>query len=530
MNKFRIPTVCFMIIMLVLMSMPSLAFGASANVHLSDSTGVQLDWEYKETPPKRPKPMLLNSANYETKWKIDNSLLVDIVQDQNGIIYTTDADDIVQAIYPNGKVKWSIQLDMGFENPVIYLKLGQDGTIYAHSSNLLGDPRLTSIYALSPEGKVQWNLSPTSTIISQFDDHFAGDAQGNLVYFTNQGLVSRNAKGDINWIDEDITSSDYLDGLHISNLFTDPQSNIYVDSANKEIISLDSLGNVRWTSAPQNYLDPYNTFHPYFSDAGFLYMLTVSGLHALNAEDGSTVTMTRDSDIADIRSSGIPTDGKGGYYIIPRGIVQKVDYAGDIISEYDERATENYGVDFDSLVTDSRGNAYFNTGSGNIIGLNPDGQEIFAFLRNAFWHKITKIVIGKNGNIYSSNHDIGLVAFGPKQIQVYKDNLSLPLSVAPIKDGGTVLVPFRSLFEGFGLAVGWDPASQTITGTREGLNIQMAMGSKTAYVNGQAKQLTVAPQSVNNSTYIPLRFVGESLGMNVSWDAKSSSVNIDSKG
>ncbi|SDX55300.1 stalk domain-containing protein [Paenibacillus sp. CF384] len=521
----------FLVVIVALICVPNHGF-SSTNIYLSESSGHQLDWEYTETPPKRPKPKILNSAYYEAKWKMDNPLLFSLVQDKDGILYTTDSDNNVHAVYPNGKRKWTLHLDMGFELSVIYLKLGQDGTIYAYSSDSLSEPSLTSIYALSPEGKVIWKLQP-STIYSRFDYHFAGDSLGNFVYFTEEGLVSRNAKGEINWINKAIQTSDpskYLESLHHSNVYTDLAGNIYVDSANKEIISLDAAGNERWRSKPQGYLNAFNVFRPFFSDAGLLYMLTIDGLHALKAADGSAVAITSESNLSDIRSSGIPTDGRGGYYIVDKGLVQKIDYTGISKWVYVQRETERQSIGYiDILATDDKGNVYFPTGVGNIFGLNSEGQEIFAFLRNSYWYIISEVVVGRNGNIYSSNMDIGLLAFGKKQIQVYVDNLYLPLPVAPIKENGTVSVPFRSLFESLGLTVSWDSVSQTITGSKDGLSIQMTLGSTTALVNGQAKQLTVAPKVTNNSTYVPLRFVGEALGKDVSWDSKSSSVNINSR-
>ncbi|RED51185.1 stalk domain-containing protein [Cohnella lupini] len=521
----------FMVIFII----PNQSYGATDDVYLPDSTGVQLKWEYKETPPKRPYPKLLNAVNYESKWKMDNSLLFNLALDQNGILYTTDSDDTLHAVYPNGKQKWSIRLNMGFDHSVIYFKLGQDGTIYAYSSDILAQPRLTSICALSPDGEVKWKLPP-SAIYSQFNNNFAGDSEGNFVYFSNEGLVSRNAKGEINWINKNITTTDpakYLESLFQlfqSTLYIDSKGNIYVDTANGEIISLDSTGTERWRSQPQSYLDRFTRFYPFFSESGFLYMLTIDGLHALNANDGSTVEFSSPPDFSDIRSSGMPMDGKDGFYIQNQGQIQKIDYKGNLKWAYFPRATEKYSIgQMDSLVTDDKGNVYFHTGVGNIISLNGEGKEIFVFLRNAFWHIITDMVVGKNGNIYSSNMDIGLIAFGKKQIQVYLDNLALPLPVAPIMDGSTVLVPFRSLFESLGLGVGWDPVSKTITGTKEGLTIQMNIGSKNALVNGQVKQLPLAPKITSNSAYVPLRFVGEALDKNLSWDSKSSSVNIDSK-
>ncbi|TCM92720.1 outer membrane protein assembly factor BamB [Paenibacillus sp. BK033] len=522
----------FIVLLLIVLSIPFTGFSA-ANVYLPDSSGTALNWDFDETPPKRPNLKLLNSANYEYKWKRDNSLLFNLVQDKNGVLYMSDADNKVHAVYPNGKEKWSVQLDMGFELSVIYLILGQDGTIYAYSSDFLTQPGMTSIYALSPEGKVKWYLPPDTMVYSRFDSHFAGDSHGNFVYFSADGLISRNAKGEVNWTNKEIRTSDPnkpSPSTRSSYLFIDPKGNIYVDSESKEIISINPDGTERWRSTPQSYLNQFDVFYPYFSDAGILYMLTSSGLHALTGTDGSQVKLSGQSDLSDIRSSGIPTDGNGGYYFENRGDIQKLDYKGAIKWSYIPRPSEKYGPGSTKpLVTDDKGNLYFGTGVGNIIGLNSDGQEIFAFLRNAYWYKHTEVVIGNSGNLYSINDDIGLVAFGKKQIQVYQDNRYLPMSVAPIMDNGSVLVPFRSLFESMGLKVGWNSSSQTITGTKEGLTIQMKMGSRTAYVNGQAKSLSIAPKMFKNSTFVPLRFVAEALGKNVSWDSKSSSVNINSK-
>lgn len=517
--------------LLALSSIPVFASG-SAEPYLPESGGVQLNWEYTETPPKRPKPKLLNASRYEAKWKIDKSLLFDLVQDENGVLYTSGSDNTVYAVYPNGKTKWTRTLDMGFELSVINLKLGLDGTLYAYSSDLFSEPRQTTIYALSSDGTIQWTRSE-NTIYSQFESQFTGDALGNFIYFTSDGLVSRNSKGELNWVNPEIaTDNSSLSGAlapRQAEVSSDRNGNLYATTARQEIVSLRSDGIIRWRSEPQDYLDSYSDFRPYFSDAGLLYILSTDGLHALNIADGTQVTLTRQPDPADIRSSGIPTDGEGGFYIQTGMNIQKIDYRGNIAWAYAPRATEKYGMNgLDPLQTDDQGNVYFYTGVGNVIGLDPDGHETYAFLRNAFWHIIMDLVVGKNGNIYSTNMDIGLTAFGPKGIQVYLDNLYLPLSSAPVNENGTVSVPFRSLFESLGLTVDWDSSTRTITGTKEGLAIRLTLDSKVAYVNGEAKPLAAAPKLIGNATYVPLRFVGEALGKNVSWAPGSSSVNIDS--
>jgi hypothetical protein len=81
-------------------------------------------------------------------------------------------------------------------------------------------------------------------------------------------------------------------------------------------------------------------------------------------------------------------------------------------------------------------------------------------------------------------------------------------------------MPFRSLFEGFGLKVDWDSPSRTVTGSAQNMQIALTIGSLTAYVNGEQRTLSQAPRIENGSTYIPIRFVGETLDKSVSWDGK----------
>jgi hypothetical protein len=517
-----------LLVICALLCFPNLGL-ANASFYLPDSSSIELQWEYTETPPKRPYPRLLNSARYAVKWKLDNPLMFEIAEARNGILYISDSDNRIQAIYPNGQEKWSTQLASDQDLSVFNLHLGNDGTLYAYSSDILYQGSGTTVFALSEEGAIKWKLE-SDNIISRFEGQFSGDVSGNLIYFTNEGLVSRNAQGDINWINGDITTSPPVEyNGHQAQVFTDLQGNIYVDNNKQQIISLDPGGNERWTSQPQKHLDSFNTFHPFFSNTGSIYMLTEKGLHGLDSRNGQNRKAASLFDYDDIRSSGIPTDGQGGYYISIRGSIQKIDANGNSKWMYIPRESEKYGVgSLKPLATDSKGNVYFPTGVGNIIGLDSKGHEIFAFLRNGFWHRITEIVIGANDNIYSINHDIGIVAFGLKGVQVYSDNLPLPLSVKPINEKGTVLVPFRSLFEAYGMKVAWDSSSKKITGSKEGLHLELSIGSRTAYVNGNAMELTEAPRIANGSTYVPLRFIGESLKKKVSWDGKSQFVNIDS--
>jgi hypothetical protein len=116
----------------------------------------------------------------------------------------------------------------------------------------------------------------------------------------------------------------------------------------------------------------------------------------------------------------------------------------------------------------------------------------------------------------------------PISIQINQQQLALK-GQTPFNDNGTVLVPFRPVFEKLGLSIDWNQTTGTITGTKEGLTISLQLGSKQASVNGVVTLLSVAPKLINNSTYIPLRFVGEATDNEVSWNAKSKTVAIKAK-
>ncbi|WP_232229141.1 stalk domain-containing protein, partial [Paenibacillus zanthoxyli] len=54
----------------------------------------------------------------------------------------------------------------------------------------------------------------------------------------------------------------------------------------------------------------------------------------------------------------------------------------------------------------------------------------------------------------------------PAPIKVYIDGVKLSFSSgSPYLQNGSVMVPFRAVFEKLGLKVGWDPASRVVTGT-----------------------------------------------------------------
>jgi hypothetical protein len=98
----------------------------------------------------------------------------------------------------------------------------------------------------------------------------------------------------------------------------------------------------------------------------------------------------------------------------------------------------------------------------------------------------------------------------------------------PVMFGGRVLVPLRGVIEKLGGEVKWEPTTRVITGAHAGTEKQfrLRVGSTDALVNGKNETLDAPPRVVNGTTYVPLRFVSETMGARVTWDNTNRTVVI----
>jgi hypothetical protein len=115
-------------------------------------------------------------------------------------------------------------------------------------------------------------------------------------------------------------------------------------------------------------------------------------------------------------------------------------------------------------------------------------------------------------------------------VKVFVDGSPVYFDQAPVMANGRVLVPLRGVFERLGATVAWDAASQTVLAERGATSVSLRIGSPQAFVNGQAQFLDVPAMLVGGRTLVPLRFVSQTLGADVNWDATTSTVQITSQG
>ncbi len=102
----------------------------------------------------------------------------------------------------------------------------------------------------------------------------------------------------------------------------------------------------------------------------------------------------------------------------------------------------------------------------------------------------------------------------------------MQFDVDPILMNDRTLVPFRAIFEALGCTVSWDDASQTAIGMRNGMKIELPIGSEIVSVNQKAQVLDQPAVLLNGRTLVPLRFVSEALGAEVKWFEDTQTVAI----
>ncbi len=97
---------------------------------------------------------------------------------------------------------------------------------------------------------------------------------------------------------------------------------------------------------------------------------------------------------------------------------------------------------------------------------------------------------------------------------------------SPIIVEDRTLIPIRAVIESFGGSVEWDDSTKTAKLSMGDDTLKLTVDSTTAYFNDSKATLDVAPVIINERTMLPIRFVAESFGFDVSWNHFTQTVTI----
>lgn len=272
-------------------------------------------------------------------------------------------------------------------------------------------------------------------------------------------------------------------------------------------------------------------------DAGGLpgYALKDMRLSPSYAEDG-TIYLCTDYGTGSTREAGV-------YRSTDRGLhwTQVASYVWyDALRISDAYVTDgtvlavSWGSGLD--ITTNRGLVFGSVGSGiPLVGGKYWGNALD--ISPAFSRDHVVYVGLTNGGVYTTYHPTGTrtrtltLTIGSTTLMI--DGMPRTLDASPMIRDGRTLVPIRAIVEALGGTVAYEASDG------KG-RVDLALGSHTlslwigragARLDGAAVQVDPANDKVvpiiqTKRTYLPLRFVGESLGCGVAWDAATRTVTL----
>lgn len=137
--------------------------------------------------------------------------------------------------------------------------------------------------------------------------------------------------------------------------------------------------------------------------------------------------------------------------------------------------------------------------------------------------------------ITESDVSRGLLFCRDYPVTVQIKGVSVPTAekeVPPVIIGSRTLIPVRAFFEAMGAIVDWDPEKRVVSVKNQGVMVELTIDSSITKVNGEEKPLEVPAMIIdhdgdgNGSTMVPLRFVSEGLGAQVSWIDSTRTANV----
>lgn len=175
-------------------------------------------------------------------------------------------------------------------------------------------------------------------------------------------------------------------------------------------------------------------------------------------------------------------------------------------------------ISFRRATVTERTNYYRGTGIYDVtLGTLPPG-EVVVYLGDVTPY--AKVRLASGDVVYVHRTKI------QPEIEVRLHDKPIWFDVPPFIEGDRTLVPIRHIAEAVGATVTWDQATRTARISHGSRLIEIRIGERTALVDGTPVALDVPAQIRENRTFVPLRFVSESLGFVVTWDESTRTVHL----
>ena len=91
---------------------------------------------------------------------------------------------------------------------------------------------------------------------------------------------------------------------------------------------------------------------------------------------------------------------------------------------------------------------------------------------------------------------------------------------------GRTIVPLRVISETMGANVIWEQEEKKVTAEKNGRILELKIGDKTIYNDGEPMEIDSPAQIVNGRTMVPVRVISESFGCQVGWDGDTKTFYV----
>lgn len=97
---------------------------------------------------------------------------------------------------------------------------------------------------------------------------------------------------------------------------------------------------------------------------------------------------------------------------------------------------------------------------------------------------------------------------------------------SPFNENGNIYIPLRAVADNLGATVTWSAEDETATIKSGTATITQRIGSNKVHINSKEVELSAPALLKNGVTYVPVRFITESLGGTVSFDNKNNIIDL----
>lgn len=96
----------------------------------------------------------------------------------------------------------------------------------------------------------------------------------------------------------------------------------------------------------------------------------------------------------------------------------------------------------------------------------------------------------------------------------------------PVIYNNRTVVPISAIIKEIGGTISWLGSERRVDISYKGKTVKLWIDKYDAEVNGEKKTMDTAPIIMNERTMLPLRFVAESLGFQVEWEALKEAIIV----